>query len=256
MRGDLVSCRGGRALEVSVVSETLCSLVKTLERQAQFRNLRPIGPAFCRLSTYRRRPLRGARGVCFPRPIGAVKRLTRKLRSLAALRGEVFLNVQFKLPELCCHHCHGFATRHSRYRLGHHVREGRLIGGCTRPPIRVRSVGELRPGCEGRDRERGGRVPGEAAPWSRRPGTTLGAFRATPFREEVPLIAHPVVPPRPAALSSRAPKPAAAQAKPLDFVQGLSHLLALIFPRSGFSRAPDHGAGFLYSPPITFCTLS
>lgn len=159
-------------------------------------------------------------GVCFPRPIGAVKRLTRKLRPLAALWGEVFLSVRFKPPGLCCHLCHGFATRHSRYRLGHHVREGRPIGGCTQPPIRVRGAGELRPGCEGRDRECSGRVPGEEAPWSRRPGMTLGAFRATPFREEVPLIAQPVGPPRPAALSSRASKPAAAQAKPLDFAQG------------------------------------
>lgn len=56
--------------------------MKTLGRQTLSRNLRSIGLAFCRLSTYRRRPLGRARGVCFLRPIGAVRRLTRTLRPL------------------------------------------------------------------------------------------------------------------------------------------------------------------------------
>lgn len=92
-----------------------------------------------------------------------------------------------KPPELRCHCCHGFATRHPRHRLGHHVREGRPVGGCTRPPIRLRGAGELRPRIPGRDPERGGRAPGEAASWSRHPRTILVASRAALFREEAPL---------------------------------------------------------------------
>lgn len=53
--------------------------------------------------------------------------------------------------------------------------------------------------------------PGAAVPG--RPWATL-------FREEVPLTAQSVGPPRPAAFSSRSSKPAAVQAKPLDFAQG------------------------------------
>lgn len=134
-----------------------------------------------------------------------------------------------KPAELRCHRGYGFATRHSRHRLGHHVREGRPVGSCTRQPIRVRGAGHLRPGCPGRDRERSGRVPGEAASWSRHPRTTLAASRTAPFREEVPLTVQSVRPP-PAVLSSRASQPAAAQAKPLDFPRELSHRRAPILP--------------------------
>lgn len=162
------------------------------------RNLSPICPALCHFSTYRRRPMQGGRGS---RPSST----NGKTRSL--------------LSCMRCHRCHGFATRHSRYRLGHHIGKGRPVGSCTRPPIRVRGACELRPRCQGRDRERSGRAPGEAAPWSRRSRRTLAASRAAPFSEEVSLTVLPVPPP-PAVLSSTASQPAGAQAKPLDFAQG------------------------------------
>lgn len=146
---------------------------------------------------------------------------------------------------LRCHRCHGFATHHPRHRLGHHVREGRPVGGCTRPPIRVRGAGELRPRSPGRDSERGGRAPGEAASWSRHPRTTLVASRAALFREEVPLrTVQPVRPP--AGLRSL---PQLRLSKPLGCPREFSHLRAPILPLLGFSGGPAHGAGSLYFLP-------
>lgn len=192
-------------------SRSLCRLlVKILGRAAQSGNLSSIGPAFCRLSTYRR-------GCCVwqsavlgqwedKKSPCCVRQKDWQGSPAPALPSPVkcsWASALLKPPELRCHRGYGFATRHSRHRLGHHVREGRPVGSCTRPPIRVRGAGQLRPGCPGRDRERSGGVPGEVASWSRHLRTTLATSRAAPFCEEVPLTIQSVRPP-PAVLSSRA----------------------------------------------------
>lgn len=165
-------------------------------------------------------------------------------------RREEFPSARFKPPQLRRQRCHGFATRHSRHRPGHHVREGRPAGGCTRPPFRVRSTGELRPGCEGRDRERGGRAAGEAALASPPPDDTGGApRRSTPDCPACPISdCCPFLRGFPAC---------AAQAKPLDFfAQGAFPCAGTDLPTLRLPWGPCPRRWIHLLLPITLCTLT
>lgn len=72
VREGVVACRGSRALGTSVVSETLCSLVKILGHAALSRNLSPIRL----MSLLHLSPEAAARSERAPRPMAGPEAAT------------------------------------------------------------------------------------------------------------------------------------------------------------------------------------